>query len=85
MKGKTTTINMLTELLPPDYLSAGDAYIYGYSVLHEMDEIRHSMVFVHRYIFINYLNSIYLIYLYNSMTFSLKMSLLHNIFYSFLN
>lgn len=34
---------MLTGLLPPDYLSAGDAFIYGYSVLHEMDEIRHSM------------------------------------------
>ena len=41
--GKTTTINMLTGLLPPDYFSSGDASIYGHSVLHEMDEIRYSM------------------------------------------
>jgi energy-coupling factor transporter ATP-binding protein EcfA2 len=41
--GKTTTINMLTGLLPPDYFSSGDASIYGHSVLYEMDEIRYSM------------------------------------------
>jgi ABC-type molybdenum transport system ATPase subunit/photorepair protein PhrA len=43
LTGKTTTINMLTGLSPPDYFSHGDAKIYGHSVLHEMDEIRHSM------------------------------------------
>lgn len=40
--GKTTTINMLTGLLPPDSTS-GDATIYGSSVLHNMDNIRRSM------------------------------------------
>jgi ATP-binding cassette subfamily A (ABC1) protein 3 len=34
---------MLTGLLPPDLFSSGDAWIYGNSVLYDMDEIRHSM------------------------------------------
>ena len=40
--GKTTTINMLTGLLPPDATS-GDATIYGSSVLQNMDNIRRSV------------------------------------------
>ncbi len=35
--GKTTTINMLTGLIPP---TAGDAFIHGHSVASEQDKIR---------------------------------------------
>ena len=35
--GKTTTMSMLTGLTP---ITEGDAYIYGYSVKHELDKIR---------------------------------------------
>jgi ATP-binding cassette, subfamily A (ABC1), member 2 len=41
--GKTTVINMLTGLMPPDYFSDGGATIYGYDVHDEMDLIRHTM------------------------------------------
>ena len=38
--GKTTTINILTGLFPP---TSGDAFIYGRSILTEMNEIRAMM------------------------------------------
>jgi ABC-type hemin transport system ATPase subunit len=38
--GKTTTISMLTGLIPPN---EGDAYMYGLSMVDDMAEVRHSL------------------------------------------
>jgi ATP-binding cassette subfamily A (ABC1) protein 3 len=39
--GKTTTISMLTGLIPP---TIGEAYINGWSIINEMDKIRSSLL-----------------------------------------
>jgi ATP-binding cassette subfamily A (ABC1) protein 3 len=39
--GKTTTISMLTGLIPP---TSGEAYINGWSIVNKMDEIRSSLL-----------------------------------------